>query len=448
MIYDNENNKNIDYQNGNSFDNNSPANPSTPVFRNSPFYYSESLKKKKSKKGFNLFQVILIAVLSSILGGGVVFLAFQVVAPAIQPDVDRCFDRILAPSGLSSNAPGNQELTSYKIEIEKTDSPVVWIAKKVSPSIVGIRVTARVQNFLFGEQQSTGGGSGIIIREDGYILTNYHVIEYAYDSSANTVAKNAKIEVFLLDQKDKPYTAEIVGVDWRTDLAVIKIDATNLPAAELGDSDKIEVGELAVAIGNPASADMEFMGTVTAGIISGLDRTIMSESGYEFKLIQTDAAINPGNSGGALVNSEGKVIGVNSIKIVATGYEGIGFAIPINTARKVAEDLIEHKYVPGRPYIGIKVDSDFDESMARYYRVPVGVLVREVIPFSGAYKAGIKVGDIITKCEGKAVKNLQELNAIKNNYKPGDVIKLEVYRNGQYMEVEVELTEERLTFEQ
>lgn len=448
MYYDNENsnenNRSMDNSGKDSFENRSS---SAPVFRNSPFYYSESLKKKKSKKGFNLFQVILIAVLSSILGGGVVFLAFQVVAPAIQPDMDKYFDRLLTPNGLSSNSLSNQELTSYEIKIEKTDSPVVWIAKKVSPSIVGIRVTARVQNFLFGEQQSTGGGSGIIIKEDGYILTNYHVVEYAYDYNTSKVAKNAKIEVFLPDNKDEPYTAEIVGVDWRTDLAVIKIDAKNLTAAELGNSDEIEVGELAVAIGNPASADMEFMGTVTAGIISGLDRTIMSESGYEFNLIQTDAAINPGNSGGALVNSEGKVIGVNSIKIVATGYEGIGFSIPINTAEKVAEDLIKHKYVPGRPYLGIKIDPDFNEAMAKYYRVPEGILIEEVIPFTGAYKAGIKAGDIITKCEGKPVKNLQELNAIKNTFAPGDIIKLEIYRNDKYITVEVELTEEKPSLE-
>ena len=423
-------------------------NKQTHIFSDSPFYYSENHAKKKSKKKYSAFQIIIASIICLLLGASIVFLTFQYIVPAVQSSGTQNSDKTLNVGTLSSTSDTNKALTTYKIEIEKTDSPVVWISKKVSPSIVGIRVTASIQNFFFGEQQSTGGGSGIIIGDDGYILTNYHVVEYAYDSSTNKVAKNAKIEVFLINEKDKPYNAEIVGVDWRTDLAVIKIDAENLTVAELGDSDTLEVGELAVAIGNPGSADMEFLGTVTAGIISGLDRTIMAESGYEFKLIQTDAAINPGNSGGALVNSEGKVIGVNSIKIVATGYEGIGFAIPINTAKSVADELIEHKYVRGRPYLGIRVDPDFNSEAAKYYRVPEGVLVAEVIPFSGAYKAGIKVGDIITKCEGQPVKSLQELNAIKNQYKPGDIIELEIYRGNKYITVQVELTEEKLTFEE
>ncbi|HOJ12701.1 MAG TPA: trypsin-like peptidase domain-containing protein, partial [Clostridiales bacterium] len=319
-----------------------------------------------------------------------------------------------------------------------------WIAKKVSPSIVGIKVTARVQNFFFGEQEDKGEGSGIIIREDGYILTNYHVISKAYDSTTNKISSNAKIEVFLPEQEEKPYTAEIIGVDWRTDIAVLKIKGSGFQAAELGDSDIVEVGELAVAIGNAGG----YMGSVTAGVISGLNRTIQSDSGYEFKLIQTDAAINPGNSGGALVNSEGKVIGVNSIKVVAQGFEGIGFAIPINTAREIFENLIEHKYVPGRPYIGFKADITFDEAAAKYYRVPSGVLVEQVFPFTAAYKAGIYAGDIITKCQDKPVKTLEELNEIKNQYKPGDTIKLEIYRDRKYITIEVELTEEKPNFEE
>jgi serine protease Do len=416
-------------------------------FQNSPFYYSESYKKKKNKKGYNLFQLILIAVMSSILGGGIVFLAFQFIAPAVQPGFDNYFNSITGSNITSSNsATKGQELKSYKIEIEKSNSPVTWIAKKVSPSIVGIRVTARVQNFFFGEQEDKGEGSGIIVREDGYILTNFHVISKAYDSRTNKISSTAKIEVFLPEQEEKPYTAEIIGVDWRTDIAVLKIVGKGFNAAELGDSDTLEVGELAVAIGNPGG--LEYMGSVTAGVISGLNRSVQSDSGYEFKLIQTDAAINPGNSGGALVNSEGKVIGVNSIKVVAQGFEGIGFAIPINTAREIFENLIEHKYVPGRPYIGFEVDITFNEEAAKYYRVPAGVLVKQVFPFTGAYKAGISAGDIITKCQGKPVKTLEELNEIRNQYKPGDIIKLEIYRDKKYITLDVELSEEKPYFEE
>ncbi|HOJ09966.1 MAG TPA: trypsin-like peptidase domain-containing protein [Clostridiales bacterium] len=415
----------------------------------SPFYYSESYNKKKSKKGYrlNMLQLVAIVLISSILGGGVVFSAFQFIAPAIQPEFSSYFDRMTGKN-VASNSPANGQDAgkSYKIEIEKTNSPVTWIAKKVSPSIVGIRVTAKVQNFFFGEQQDKGEGSGIIVRDNGYILTNFHVIEKAYDSRTNKVSGSATVEVFLPNQEDKPYKAEIVGVDWRTDLAVLKINGTGLPAAELGDSDALEVGELAVTIGNPGG--LEYMGSVTAGVISGLNRRVQTENGYEFKLIQTDAAINPGNSGGALVNSEGKVIGVNSIKVVAQGFEGIGFAIPINTAKDIFENLIEHKYVPGRPLLGLRADPDFNSEAARYYKVPEGVLVKEVIPFSGAYKAGIKVGDIVVKCEGTPVKSLDELNTIKDKYKPGDIVKLEIYRDNKTLTIEVELGEDKPLFDE
>ena len=427
-IYNSVSNKRF---NGNSGDN----------YQRASMYYSESYNKKKNKKGYNLLQLVLIAIMSSILGGGIVFFAFQFIAPAIQPEFTSYFDRLSGQNVASKASAGQDVAKSYKIEIQKTDSPVIWVAKKVSPSIVGIRVTAKVQNFFFGEQQAKGEGSGIIVRDNGYILTNYHVIENAYDSSTNKVSSSASIEVFLPDQEEKPYKAEIIGVDWRTDLAVLKINGTGFTEVELGDSDILEVGEMAIAIGNPGG--LEYAGSVTAGIISGLDRTIQSENGYEFKLIQTDAAINPGNSGGALVNSEGKVIGVNSIKVVAEGFEGIGFAIPINTAKEIFENLIEHKYVPGRPLLGIQADPSFNSEAAKYYRVPEGVLVQQVVPFSGAYKAGIKAGDIVTKCEGTAIKSLDELNAVKDKYKPGDILKLEVYRDKKTITVEVELGEDK-----
>jgi serine protease Do len=255
------------------------------------------------------------------------------------------------------------------------------------------------------------------------------------------VGKGAKIEVFLPSQKDKPYTAEVVGFDVRTDLAVIKIGGTNLPAAELGDSDILKVGELAVAIGNPGG--LEYMGSVTVGVVSGLNRTIQSETGKELKLIQTDAAINPGNSGGALVNSKGQVIGVNSIKIAAQGFEGLGFAIPINEAKKITDDLMQFKYVTGRPILGIVPDTRFNEDVAKKYNVPVGVLVAEVSPLSGAYKAGIQVGDIITKFDGKAVKDRTELDELRNKHKVGDVATVEIYRDEAYQTLKVTLSEDK-----
>lgn len=447
-MFDEDNNYRLNKDDIKEINNNTVEDGNSGNRQRASMYYSESYnkKKKKNKKGFSFVQLILIAVMSSILGGGIVFFAFGLIAPAIQPEVNSYYDRISGKNVVSSASTRQDPSTLYKVEIEKTDSPVTWIAKKASPSIVGIRVTAKVQNFLFGEQQDKGEGSGIIVSEDGYILTNFHVIEKAYDSRTNKVGSSANIEIFMTDKEEKPYKAEIIGVDWRTDLAVLKIKGTGFPAAELGDSDSVEVGEMAVAIGNPGG--LEYMGSVTQGIISGLNRTVQSENGYEFKLIQTDAAINPGNSGGALLNSQGKVIGVNSIKVVAQGFEGIGFAIPINTARTIFENLIEHKYVPGRPLLGLRADPSFNSQVANYYKVPEGVLVQEVIPFSGAYKAGVKAGDIVVKCEDTKVTTLDELNEIKDKYKPGDTIKLEIFRDNKTITIEVELGEDKPLFDE
>jgi len=430
---------NDDFSNYSTYNNdNDKNNNAVPVST----FYTESYKKTKNKRGIGLFQLIAVALVSSILGGGIVFAAFQFVAPAIQPSVNSYFSSIVpGESALNGNNGSGDNITAYKkVEIEKTDSAVTAIAEKVSPSIVGIRVTAKVQDFFFGDSEGTGEGSGIIVKSNGYIITNWHVIQNALDRS-NKLSSSAKIEVFLPSQKDKPYTAQVIGTDSRTDLAVLKINAEGLPAAEFGNSDELKVGELAVAIGNPGG--LEYMGSVTVGVVSGLNRTVQSDGGKDFKLIQTDAAINPGNSGGALVNSKGQVIGVNSIKVVAQGFEGLGFAIPINTVKEITDSLMEYTYVKGRPFLGISPDTSFDEEAAKYYNVPAGLLVREVIPFSGAYKAGIQVGDIITKFDGKAVKTLDELNGIKNTHKPGDTVKVEIYRDGETKTLDVTLTEDK-----
>jgi len=460
------NNQSENYESDNNYYNNSNyylSNDNGSNYKYSTSFYTESYKKPKNKKRLSILtQMIIVGLVCSILGGSVVFTAFQFVAPAIKPAVNKYFGNIIQDkaesdsifennedsnaeengneSNKSSNSGiggttylGNDLSTSYESVISK-------VAEEVSPAIVGIRVTARTTSFFFGETEGTGEGSGIIIKNDGYVVTNYHVIQKALDMYGK-ILSNAKIEVFLPEDKDKPYKAEVVGTDSRTDLAVLKIDAKDLPVAELGDSDKVKVGELAIAIGNPGG--LEYMGSVTAGIISGLNRTIVSENGDKFTLIQTDAAINPGNSGGALLNSKGQVIGVNSIKIVAEEFEGLGFAIPINIVKDIVNDLMEYNYVKGRPFLGISSDPSYDEAAAKYYKAPVGILVAQVIPFSGAYKAGIQRGDIITKFDGKAVKTVAELNELKNKHKPGDTVKVEIYRDGETLTLGVTLTEER-----
>jgi len=409
------------------------------------FYTESYVKPEKKKKGI-LGQLILVSVISSILGGATVgsFMAFGV--PALRPSINSFLNEVgISTSDNSSgmqNAVSNGSLDSgsyKKVVIENSDSAVVAIAEKVGPSVVGISVSYKSQAFIFGGiQQASSSGSGIIIRSDGYIMTNNHVISEAMQG--NTQLKNgAKIEVILPNEIDKPYTATVVGRDSRTDLAVLKIEATNLPAIEIGNSDNIRVGELAVAIGNPGG--LEYMGSVTVGVISGLNRSIPLDENNELKLIQTDAAINPGNSGGALVNAEGKLIGINTAKISGDGFEGLGFAIPVNKAMEITNDLIEYKYVKGRPSIGIAVNRSFNEQIAKRYNVPAGVLVEDVTPLSGAYNAGLKRGDIITKVDGVAVKTYSELEQLKNKHKVGETIKLEIYRDGTTFTVDVVLGE-------
>ena len=244
---------------------------------------------------------------------------------------------------------------------EDTELSVPEIVKKAKPSVVGI-------SSAFGED-SVGTGTGIIMSEDGYIVTNAHVVQ---DSSDGKHTPAESVTVVLADKSE--YPAQVIGADSRTDLAVVKINGNgkNFSAAEFGDSCRLAEGELAVAIGNPLG--FELYGSITCGIISALDRTITIDE-YEMTLIQTDAAINPGNSGGPLLNRFGQVVGINSSKIISDHAEGLGFAIPISSARPVIDDLIENGYVTGRPRIGISGE-DIGEENARYYDLPEGVYVR------------------------------------------------------------------------
>ncbi|MGE5474854.1 MAG: S1C family serine protease [Ignavibacteriales bacterium] len=404
--------------------------------QNSPFYYNDS-RKKPAKN--NLVGYIVTGLASSIIGGLIVGLILVFGNPIINPVVDKTVGTLF-PEITSKTAKNSDNTNSLikKVEIKETSSPVVSIAQKVGPSIVGIKVTYKVENpfAFFGETDSEakGEGSGIIVRKDGYILTNYHVIESALEDGKQT----GKVEVYLPNNK-KSTSAKVVGGDSRTDLAVIKIDQDNLPVAEFGDSSNVKVGELAVAIGNPLG--MEFAGSVTAGVISAVNRTIDID-GKTLNLIQTDAAINPGNSGGALVNSEGKVIGINTVKLASTGVEGLGFAIPSNEIKPVMEQLIKYTYVKGRPQIGIGGEN-IDERTSLRYDLPVGVYVKQVSPFSGAERAGIQVGDVIIEFAGKKVQTIEEINEIKKGYKVGDTVKVVIVRDGEKKTLNLRLTEER-----
>lgn len=322
----------------------------------------------------------------------------------------------------TNTAPG--VAVSYDGEIsEARNTPTVRVAKAVSPSVVGITNKTVVRDWFNNPVETSGVGSGVIFREDGYIVTNNHVIENARE-----------IVVSLHD--GSTLQGKVIGADAATDIAVVKVDGKNLPAAKFGDSDKMVVGEPAIAIGNPLG--LEFQGSVTTGVISALNRRLDVS---EIRLIQTDAPINPGNSGGALCNADGEVVGINSAKLAANGVEGMGFAIPINTAQKIINDIVSKGYV-SRPYLGVVI---FDERTALQYgyelNIERGVYVYRVTMGTGAAKAGIRPDDVILEVDGKEVNTVEEVRSIIASHNIGDTVEITLDRNNEKSKVKVTLQE-------
>lgn len=369
--------------------------------------YNTNEPKKKRKIGQKILSLILCALLG--FGGGYfgakVFVENK---PAVEVKE--------APS----NAP------TISINPTGEEGVVEAVAKKALPSVVGITTVETVEGF-FGAQELQGVGSGIIVAKDGYILTNSHVVG---DGKAKS------IDVLLDDNSTVP--AELLWNDASMDLAVIKVNKTGLVAAELGDSEKLNIGEKAIAIGNPLG--LNFNRSVTAGYISGIGRTLTTRDGKAISnLIQTDAAINQGNSGGPLLNSKGQVIGINSAKIGGEGTEGLGFAIPINTAKEIVTSLIEKG--DAKPIVlGIQI-ADYEYYKA-YFRIKdnySGVIILKIEPNSIAQKNGLMQNDIITKVGDKNIKNTDDLRTSLIKYKTGDTLTLTILRNGSEKTLDIQL---------
>ena len=321
------------------------------------------------------------------------------------------------PVPANQAAPGSLAAPKAYAQLsEARNTPVVRAAQAVGPAVVGIVNKAYARdNFNRRVVVDQGAGSGVIFDSTGYIVTNNHVVENAQE-----------LAISLAD--GRTFTGRVVGTDPYTDLAVVKVDATGLPAAVLGDSDSLVVGEPAIAIGNPLG--MEFRGSVTVGVISALNRSI-DIGERRFKLIQTDAAINPGNSGGALVNADGFVVGINSAKISVAGVEGIGLSIPVNTARPIIQSIIEKGRVI-RAYLGVGV---IDRSMAARYgyelKFDKGVYVARIVPGGPAAKAGLHEGDIILKIAGTETNSAVDLRSALDTQAVGSQVEVIAVRNGQ-----------------
>ncbi len=320
-------------------------------------------------------------------------------------------------TGTADLTSSGSSLPAAQAAVSGTKLSAADVAETVGPSVVGI--SSQLSN-------GTSSGSGIIFSSDGYIVTNAHVI-----------SGGTNIQVTTSD--GKIYNASVIGSDAKSDLAVLKIDASGLAAATFGDSDSLRAGDTAIAIGNPLGLDLA--GTVTAGVISALNREVEVDGRY-MTLLQTDAAINPGNSGGALANSYGQVIGINSVKIASSETEGLGFAIPSNAAVPIIRELMSKGYVAGRASIGISGD-EISSRMASYYGVPQGFLVRYVAPGSGAEAGGLKAGDIITAFNGVSITTQAQLNRQLDQCKAGDTAEISVYRTttGQNGSLSIVLSE-------
>lgn len=387
---------------------------------------------RKSNNGF--FKSIFVPFVSGVIGCSLVIgTCFGV--PAIK-------QKLLGnSSSVQTSSPSSNLGTVSQVNLANYSDTAVFAANKILPSIVGIEIEYTVTSsfFMFGSPSSstaTASGSGIIISEDGYILTNNHVVDTSSSSTYSyyDISKATNVKVKLYGDTETSYAAKIVGQDSKTDLAVLKIEKNGLTAAEFANSDEVKIGEFAMAIGNPLGLGS----SITCGVVSAVNRDVSSD-GTTYKCIQTDAAINSGNSGGALVNSEGKVIGVNTLKLSGTGVEGIGFAIPINSTLDVTNDLINHQKVL-RPYIGLST-IDLTEDLAKANNLVIGVYVKSVDDFSAGEKAGIKPGDVIIKADGKEVKTNSELNEIKDTHKIGDEMTITINRAGKEKELTVKLQE-------
>jgi len=377
-------------------------------------YYNDKNNFSGRKTGF--FKTVAVALMSALLGG--------VIAVALVPSIYGNKQQTPANQVASNGAATTPSINTEGI----TNFPVAQIAKATGPAVVGI-ANFRSTGTVFGGSglAEVGSGSGFIIdAQKGYIVTNNHVIEGA-----------EKIVVSLADGRN--LNAKLVGSDTRTDLAVVQItDTKNLTATQQGDSSKLQVGEPVVAIGNPGG--QEFARSVTTGVVSATNRILDIEGEASFNLIQTDAAINPGNSGGPLVNYEGKVIGINAAKNQEAGVEGMGFAIPISDALPTIKQLIEKGYA-SHPGLNVQIDPRYTAEYASQKGWPTGAYIAKVTAGGPAEKAGIKTGDVLTKINDKVIKSSLGLTHELFMYKPGDTVKVTIFRDNKTIDVSMALVE-------
>lgn len=410
---------------------NAPVQPNgQPVYYGVPVHQPQKQPKPKkhgSKFGLKLLAVVLCCAITSAASLGIFVVMIQNGVINVQSSEASSNAAFTISRVVNGDTSSDTSASSDGTVSAMSDQD---IAAKLTPSVVCIQNYQVTQNYGFMQTDTSDSsvspaseGSGIIMSEDGYIITNAHVVEGA-----------TSLKVMTSD--GETYEAQLIGSDTVTDLAVVKIDATGLTAAEFGSSEDLRVADKVMAIGNPGGHELS--SSVTIGYVSALNRAIANNTtGYTMEYIQTDAAINPGNSGGALINEYGQVVGINSAKISATGYEGLGFAIPIDTAQPIISDLIQYGYVKDRAVLGIS--GQFIDSMTgRFYGLPQGEYVAQ-LNSSEAQASGLQVGDVITAIDGQQLDSESTLRSAILSKKPGDTVTLQVYRSSTQQSTTVEL---------
>ncbi len=386
-----------------------------------PQYYVPSEKKPKEKKSearngriLKLICVCLVcALVGGLVGGFVSWSALKSRLPSASSD------KPIVPSVETKNV-SNETATAndiYNVGCRQT---------------VGISLEVTSANIFGLTSSSAVAGTGFIITSDGYIMTNYHVIEPAYEN-------NYKITVLFKDGTS--YEASIAGFEEDGDIAVLKIDANDLSPVSIGNSDNIAVGDSVFAIGHPLG-ELDF--SMTSGRVSALDRSITADrNSAPINMFQFDAAINSGNSGGPVFNESGEVIGIATAKVGSSGVEGLGFAIPINDAADIANELITKGYVSGKAYLGVDIDTRYTSVYAQYYNLPEGAYVYNVESGSCAEKCGLAAGDIITQLGDNSIGSYSDLNAAIKQFKSGESVEIVVYRANEYVTLTVTFDESR-----
>ena len=400
---------------------------------------NDSLEEKKNRQQKRIRAFVAIFILAALLFATGLSLTNLIrktveIRAAVQPESDELpeeypdnyqdfFSRYYTPVETKNSVvsiPRTEEKPGFELKLERrkeAELTLQQLYESCSPCIVAIT----------GYEKGIVGynwGTGVVLSEDGLILTNTHVIDQC-----------DRAEVIFGD--DVTYTASLIGADSTSDIALLKIDASGLPAASFGDSASLSVGDSVAAIGNPLGND--FTRTLTNGIISAIDRDVMHD-GHKMTLLQTNTALNEGNSGGALFNMYGQVVGITNMKMISasSGIEGIGFAIPSSTVKTVVAALLADGEVKGRPSIGITV-GEIPEEAAERYGLPDGLYIASVIKETDSWKQGLREGDIILEADGTPVGKTEELNDLKNKLQVGDRITLKIWRDGKELQVGVML---------